>query len=532
MASVGLKGKRLWQGAVYLSLAAVVIKILSAAYRIPYQNIAGDVGFYVYQQIYPIYGTAIILATYGFPVIISKLVSQQQVQEEQKIVKNAFLSLFMISFFIFLCFYYFAPHLAKVMGDKQLEVPLKAVSFTFFIIPFLSVLRGVFQGKGNMLPTAISQVTEQLIRVIAILLFTYFFITNGYGPYAAGTGAAIASVIGGFVSFFVLFSYYRKEQTAINVNASNDAPLCLNTIKIIILHGVMICFSSLVLVFFQFIDSMTILRGLQEKGIAIDIAKISKGVFDRGQPLIQMGTIITTSFSLVVVPLIAKVSLERRQDLIKKYSSLSVRISYLIGAAAAIGLAIIIEPTNVMLYTDNTDSIVLAVMGTSIFFASIFLTTSAILHGLNKVHITVVHVFIGLVVKLVLNIFLIQTIGTLGAATATVIACTVCALLNILTLRKLNALSEISLTRGVKALFSVFAMASVTLLWKEGVITIFSNIEMSRIGSTIIALSSVSVGAVIFLICVIVLGIFSEEEIEHIPKVRKILAFMQSKKGI
>jgi polysaccharide transporter, PST family len=529
MSSQNIKGKKLWQGAVYISLAAILIKILSAIYRIPYQNIAGDVGFYVYQQIYPIYGVAIMLSTYGFPVIISKLISENA-KERHSIIKNAFFSIAIISFISFIILYVSAPWLANVMGDEQLKLPLRTISFIFIIVPLLSVLRGLFQGDGEMLPTAVSQVVEQFSRVCAILLLTYFFISHGYGPYAAGTGAALGSIIGGFIGFLVLLIFYYKHQKN-TARGLHDLRLSFTTINQIIFQGVMICFSSLILIMFQFVDSLTVLRLLTESGVVIDTAKVAKGVFDRGQPLIQMGTVITTSFALVVVPLIAKVSIEGRQDLIQKYSSIAFRISFLVGGAASVGLAVIIKPTNIMLFKDSTDSLVLAVMGLAIFFTSIFLTTSAILHGLNKIHVTVVHVFTGLFVKTILNIILIPSYGTLGAALATVIACAVCACFNVYTLRKIEALPRLSIPRAGKISFSLFAMALGTFFWKKCVYTIFEEITNSRLGNMFIALTSVAVGTVIFFSFLIATRLFTEEELEQIPKMRKLAVFMQSKKS-
>src|SRR5690606_11387476 len=71
------RSKRIWEGAFVLAFAGLITKILSAGYRIPYQNIAGDIGFYIYQQAYPIYGIVLVLSTYGFPVIISKLLAEK-----------------------------------------------------------------------------------------------------------------------------------------------------------------------------------------------------------------------------------------------------------------------------------------------------------------------------------------------------------------------------------------------------------------------------------------------------------------------
>ena len=78
------KYQAFWRGAIILTIASFVTKVLSAFYRIPYQNIAGDVGFYIYQQIYPFYGFCLILATYGFPIIISKMVAERLERGKQQ----------------------------------------------------------------------------------------------------------------------------------------------------------------------------------------------------------------------------------------------------------------------------------------------------------------------------------------------------------------------------------------------------------------------------------------------------------------
>lgn len=519
-----LKGKKLWQGAVYLSVAAIIIKILSAIYRVPYQNIAGDIGFYVYQQIYPIYGIAIMLSTFGFPVIISKLIAERRGQF-QDVMKNAFVSLTTVSLFVFILFFINAPFLSSMMGDDQLLLPLQTVSFIFIIIPMLAILRGFFQGQDEMLPTALSQVAEQFSRVCAILLFTYFFIANGFGPYAAGAGAALGSIVGGFIGFCVLLYFFKKE--GISLKAYCEAKISFSLMKTILFHGVLICFSSLVLLLFQLVDALTILRVLSENGINHEMAKVAKGVYDRGQPLIQMGTVITTSFSLVVVPLIAKVAMEGRRDLIQTYSSLALRVSLIIGAAASVGLAVIIEPTNIMLFKDQANSLVLAVLGFSIVFTSIFLTTSAILHGLNKIHVTVSHVFIGVTVKVLLNIILLPIYGTLGAAIATVLACSICASLNYVALRKLNALPNISVLAGVNIVKALIGLALITFLWKQGSYYVLIDEVSTRLSYTFVAASSVGVGAITFLFFIVRNNVFTKEEIEHLPKGRKLAVFMQ-----
>jgi PST family polysaccharide transporter len=114
-----------WRGAIILTLSGLIMKILSAFYRIPYQNIAGDIGFYIYQQVYPVYGVCLVLATYGFPVVISKLVAARIEQGDQKGVNETifvsfwFLTAVGLTFFFLL--FFGAPTFALLMGDRDLD---------------------------------------------------------------------------------------------------------------------------------------------------------------------------------------------------------------------------------------------------------------------------------------------------------------------------------------------------------------------------------------------------------------------------
>ena len=99
------QSKALFRGAFILMLAALITKILSAFYRIPFQNIVGDIGFYIYQQVYPFYGIAIVLSTTGFPVVISKLYAEQkQKGEDDKSRLLLFVSFIYLQLFGFICF--------------------------------------------------------------------------------------------------------------------------------------------------------------------------------------------------------------------------------------------------------------------------------------------------------------------------------------------------------------------------------------------------------------------------------------------
>ena len=75
---------RMLQGTWLLVMSSFIVKILSAIYRVPFQNMVGDEGFYVYQQVYPIYGLAVTLSLNGIPLFLSKLVAEERDFEKKQ----------------------------------------------------------------------------------------------------------------------------------------------------------------------------------------------------------------------------------------------------------------------------------------------------------------------------------------------------------------------------------------------------------------------------------------------------------------
>ena len=284
--------KDLFKGALILTIAALIVKILSAVYRVPFQNIVGDVGFYIYQQVYPFYGVALLLSTQGFPVVISKLYAEQVTRRDKQAVGNLFviaaIILIMIGLLGFSILYWGADWLAAQMNDPQLASLLRVVSLVFLIFPIVSLLRGYFQGKGEMIPTAVSQVGEQLFRVMTIFIAAIFLTKHGYDLYIVGSGAVFGAVAGGIVAVLILTLFWLRRKTDPTPIASFNIKTTAQMTKAILFQGFAICVSSLLLIFIQLADSLNLYSLLVSSSFDPDEAKVLKGIYDRGQPLIQL----------------------------------------------------------------------------------------------------------------------------------------------------------------------------------------------------------------------------------------------------
>lgn len=511
------------RGAFILTLAALFTKILSAFYRIPYQNIAGDVGFYIYQQVYPFYGIFLALSTYGYPVAISKLIAEnKQSTYEFAVVRLSFYFLSFISMIMFSILYFGASFLASMMGDDQLASLIRAISFAFLLLPFTSVLRGYFQGREEMVPTAVSQVVEQFIRVVAILFLSFLLLHRGFTVYEAGAGAMFGSLMGSFAALFVLVAYMLRRRMNAYTRIQLPKQEKRKVLSFLAIHGVTICLANMMLVLMQLVDSFTLLPLLQQAGLH-ELAKTAKGIYDRGQPFIQLGTVAATSFSLAIVPMLSREQAQREGI----YTA--VRVAFVIGLGAAVGLVCILKQANIMLFKDHAGAMELMILSICIFFTSLTLTFIAILQGLGDIFRPLVIVCIGMVTKWVLNIWLVPLWHTVGAAMATFIAYVVMCTSALFYVQKRMSRPLFSSATVMRTMQAAAVMAIILI----GYIMLTNElpVHQGRMFSSLQAVVGVFIGAFVYIIMIVKKGVFTDSELLSIPFGRYLTNIKQRKAG-
>ncbi|MGE5701356.1 MAG: putative polysaccharide biosynthesis protein [Clostridia bacterium] len=523
------------RGAAILGIAGLVSKLLGALYRIPYQNITGDIGLYVYMQVYPLYTTLLILATAGFPIAISKIVSERLALGDTSGARRAFriasISLFILGFFFFFLLYFGAPLISRMMGDEHLTLPLKAVAWSLPLVPLAAILRGYFQGQQNMVPTGVSQVVEQLFRVIFILVSAYWMMTAYNDAYLAGTGAVFAAFPGAVGAILVLFYYWRRNnmgqssvESAVGLAPGVRTWSNRQIIRSLLFYALPICLGALVLPLIPLIDSMTVLNLLQWSNVPEDAAKLAKGAFDRGQPLIQFGTFFATSLSLALVPAISEAVTRKQTQVIANRTEVAVRLTLLLGLPASFGLALLAEPVNIMLYGDTSGTNALAIQSFTILFATLSIATSGILQGLGEVMLPARHLFIGVLAKLVLNLALVPLWGISGAAVATVLAYLTAMTLNLIALNRHIKVKWNKKQLITKPTLAVIIM-SVLVLFVEWVTTVIFGgiIGSERILYTLVGMAAVMTGGVVYVVALLFTGGITADDLRVMPKGGKLL---------
>lgn len=517
--------KQYAKGVMTLTLAMLFVKVLSMVYRIPFQNLVGDEGFYIYQQVYPFVAVFMTWTASGLAVAISRILSESD-EPQQQLMNIMMRYLTALAIVLFVLLYSLAEFFATMMGDSGLVPLLKAGSYIALTIPMLALYKGYAQATGALDVVAKSQVVEQIVRVAIILIGTWLVMRVGASLYAAGEVATVGTVVGEIAGVLLLYVLMRKQGVRVSFKRSTiPRKRQLHLMKRLAIYSVGISLSSLLLILFQLVDSFTIFEALK-RHMSIPAAMAEKGAYDRGQPLVQVGLVLASTLAMAVVPLITNAMKRFDKAEAARFMGLTYRVSVLIGVAASVGLVLVMPYMNVMMFKTTALSNVLSLYVIQILWLSIIMPMMAVLQGLGYTKHPSLLLIGGLIVKLLCNDVFIQSFGIAGAALASNLALALTAFALVRFLKKVYPvrLTTFSFTSGL--VVSTVAMAIAVELWIAGIKLIDAAIYMPpRLSATLTAISAIVVGALVFLMVSTKRTVLSVDDWYVLPLGRHVAAF-------
>lgn len=519
-------GRRgLVNGALLLSLSALIAKVLSAVYRIPLQNLVGNTGFYVYQQVYPLYGIAMTFALSGLPVFISKLIAEIADPVAQRAVaKRIFVVLAGVSVVLFIGLFIGANQIAIGMGDAQLASLIRVVAGMALFMPELAVGRGFAQGRFNMRPTAISQVLEQVIRVAVIIIVAVLAVQQHWSVYKMGAWAMSGALFGAVAATATFVPFYRRLfQTTEHVSLGADYRWW-TLARRLWQEGGTICLFAAVVLLLQLVDSFTVKKGLVDAGMTQAAAKSLKGVYDRAQPLIQLGLVVATSFSATLLPTLSEALNGKERKAYQTTLTTLIHMSFALSVAATAGLVVLMPVINLVLFGSMTGSLALAIYCLSIIFASLISTYNSILQSMNQYRLSLVALVVGVVMKIATNHAAVLAWGINGASWATVLG--LASMMIVLWWGSPDDMREALTHRRFVPRLAVAtgAMIVVAGLFGNGLLLLLGD---GRLMAIVIVTLAVISGLVTFIVTALSVRLFTTREWLTLPGGRRLLKLIQ-----
>ncbi len=518
------------KGAAILGVAGLVVKILGAIYRIPLSNIIDTEGMGYYQTAYPIYVLLLTISTAGFPVAIAKLVSEKTVIGDYKgahrVFKVALTFLIIGGIYTSLFVLFSAEQILHRIKNPNAYYALVGLVPALFFVPIMSAFRGYFQGRQDMLPTAISQILEQFFRVISGLFLTYNLLDRGSAIAAGGAsaGGSIGALIGTII-IIIIYVYRKREINAeIKEYSINYKKESINKIIMdLLVITIPITLGASLMPIMDTVDETIIFRNLQNIGFdtseANDLYGQLKGF---AQTLVNFPQAFSVGIAMSLVPFISDLNIRRKYNDMKKIAISGVRVTLLVGLPCTLGLFILAKPIIRLLYFRSTleklNNIgdMLQILSFGVIFIMLIQTLTAIFQGINKAIIPVINLAIGVLIKALLTYILtsIPYINIKGAAISTVIAYFITCMLNLINLKKHVKLRFNKRQILIKPLLASIVMAFVAKLTYVWLIDI--------IGDKLSTILSIIIGAIIYFMLLLFTNSLTYKDFSWLPGGKRI----------
>ncbi len=458
----------------------------------------------------------------------------------------------------------------------------------FLFVPVMAGLRGYFQGLQNMIPTAVSQVTEQTVRVGVMIMLLLLMLSQGAGPDMIAAGAVFGSAAGGAAGLVVMLLFWRNhrkklrrqgrlseqalqvagktEQMGIQETASGRSGVIERTtddlvsgsravvsgvlesaagtaqeqaggayrtesygalLKALLRYALPVCLGALAVPLISLVDTFTVPRLLKQEGLDDTGVMVAFGVYNRGLPLVQLVMMFATTLSALFIPSLAEARVTGGTELARRQCEQSLRWFWLLGLAAATGLIVLAVPVNVMLYADDTGSGVMRWMALTAVGGTLSIISAALLQGLGAVRAPALAMLAVAAAKALLNWLLVPQLGTAGAAIAGAAAYLLAAAINIALLARLAGLRWSWSASVLKpaVLLVALACAAAAAMWGTGAaLGALGWAAGGRATAAAESLLGVAAGAVVFVIGLARLRLITEAELAAVPKLGRPLA--------
>jgi stage V sporulation protein B len=428
-------GKRTFvYGAAILFAANLLNRILGFVYQYLIMTHIGGEAYGLFNMVFPVYMMALVLTTAGIPIAISKMVSEalslNRVAHAQHIFRIALTFLIISGGIVALSLYFLSPYLAhRLFPDPRVLRVFLVCTPAIFIVSISSAFRGYFQGIQNMMPTALSQICEQLIRVL--VGFSSALILSPHGAEWAAAGLALGMLAGEFMGLIIISLLYWLKK--IKLSQSEPTTHSVHILKELFTLSTPVTAGRLISTGLSSLDAMLIPQRLQIAGYTAREATTLFGQLGGSAfTLLSFPSVFTFALATSLVPSISEASARHQYHVVKARSSEAIRLTILIGIPCLLILFYFATPLTAFFKSDSVAPI-LRVLALGGIFSYIQQTTTGILQGLGKFYLPVIHSIISALLRIpILYILTGQpTWGLNGTAVAYVLGYLIMALLNL-----------------------------------------------------------------------------------------------------
>lgn len=523
------KSEKFLKGTFILTIASFVVKVIGSLNWIFVSRILGGEGIGLYQMAFPIYFFAMTVSQAGVPVAISIITAERVALKDIFGARRVFkisMALMLFTGILFSVLTYFSARWLidwQFIRDERAYMSVVALAPTVFFVTFLAASRGYLQGWQRMTPTAVSQIVEQIFRVITMIVLADLLLPWGLNWAAAG--ASLGALAGAVTGLIVLIWFHIKLNRDIEKNfsaellrpsAESKQETTFSIIKIMFKLALPVSAASIMLPVVSNLDLMIVPQRLEVAGYSVRQATELFGYLNgMAVPLINLATILTASLAVSIVPAISEARALKDTARIFRQTAAAVRISNFVCFPAFVIIFFLATPISSLIYNAPGAGPAVMISAVSIILLGLHQVSTGVLQGLGHTTIPMVNMILAAVAKVALNWTLtaIPAFGIMGAAWATAADMGVAAFINLYFIYK-----YIGYKMELGQLFKTILSAAIMAVS----VKFFYDFTIAEWGSEIIStFGAVFVGIVIYFAATALTGSLLREDLERIPMVGK-----------
>lgn len=525
-------------GTAILTASTLIVKLLGLLFSIPLANLISTQGMSYFYTAYDIFSVFLMLSTAGLPVAVSRMVGTAYSQGRKKEADRVFFVAFWLFFSIGLlgCFAmffgadWFAVHVMSVPGAAP---AIMALSPTMFFISVMSALRGYFQGRSNMVPTAVSQIIEAVTKVVIGVGLAVYILRQYQSDDWAAVGAILGVSISAFLGTLYLVLYKlrqgrqdRAERKEEETASASSRELLISLLKFAIPITLGSCFLSLL----DMIDSAILMNRLQAAaGFSQAAAEDMKGLLGHARKFFDLPGAFVVPISTSLLPILSGAVASEDRKTVDHITSISLRVTLLISIPASVGMCLFSKPICGLLLAGNQEAALgtaplLSMLSVAIAFNSTLFTTNAILQSFGHPTIPVVNMAVGGLVKIALSYVLIgiPDINAMGSAISTVVSYFLIMILNFIAIRRSLPSMDSIIGTSLPILFAAAAMGGVSYAAYWGMCLFLP--ERAAV------LPAILLAVVVYAVCVVACKAVTYDDVIMLPKGETLARLLHVKK--
>ncbi len=523
-----------------MSAATILVKIIGALFKIPlfaifkaHDETAAAVTYFT--SAYAIFSMLLVVSTAGLPVAVSRMVSTANAKGRRKDV----LAIFSVARATFLwaggissvLLFIFAPMVATWMNASTLTI--RAIAPAVFLVCLMCPYRGVHQGHGNMMPTAISQVVEAAGKLV-IGLGLALLMVQTLNPDNAAAGGILGVTLGSLLGALFLIWGWRKHKHSYTHRTQDSAPARSrrSILGELLRIAIPITVAASILQLANVIDMAVALGQLRS---LFDLSKVWANVMyaplGETQPIVGFPQALVLAMAVSIIPALSAAVARREKSKVVGLIEQSLHITALLALPCTLGLVALGTPVMQFLYTDGVKGgHLMAIAALNVLPICLVSLTNAILQALGRFNVPLVNMLIGGVARIVATVVLIPLFGLTGAAISPIVCYGLISLLNIVAIGRMIPLRRL-LRPFAKPLIASMIMGASVYFFFRLTLAVLPNALASRMQTAVCMGASVLVGVVVYAVLVLMMGVVKRADVARLPKGDKLANFLHLTDG-